>query len=142
MKKIRILGLGLLLTAVATAGKKLELKDVTNGTFYAQSMVMGKPMPDGDSYARLGKENRSIELYSFRTGRQTGVLFDADQVKGDSLEQLDNFLISPTGKRVLLQTATALSLFFDGSILRLLSRRPNPKTTLHERGAADTDLLA
>ena len=102
-----ILGLGLLLTAVATAGKKLELKDVTNGTFYAQSMVMGKPMPDGDSYARLGKENRSIELYSFRTGRQTGVLFDADQVKGDSLEQLDNFLISPTGKRVLLQTATA-----------------------------------
>ncbi len=106
--RILAIGLGLLITACATAGKKIELKDVTNGTFQASTMVMVKPLSDGMSYGRISEDRRHIEQYSFKTGKQTGVLFDAADVKEDSLFVIEDFTVSPTGKHILIQTQSAL----------------------------------
>ena len=106
--RILAIGLGLLITACATAGKKIELKDVTNGTFQASTMVMVKPLSDGMSYGRISEDRRRIEQYSFKTGKQTGVLFDAADVKEDSLFVIEDFTVSPTGKHILIQTQSTL----------------------------------
>ena len=106
--RILAIGLGLLITACATAGKKIELKDVTNGTFQASAMVMVKPLSDGMSYGRISEDRRRIEQYSFKTGKQTGVLFDAADVKEDSLFVIEDFTVSPTGKHILIQTQSTL----------------------------------
>ena len=106
--RILAIGLGLLITACATAGKKIELKDVTNGTFQASTMVMVKPLSDGMSYGRISEDRRRIEQYSFKTGKQTGVLFDATDVKEDSLFVIEDFTVSRTGKHILIQTQSTL----------------------------------
>ena len=106
--RILAIGLGLLITACATAGKKIELKDVTNGTFQASTMVMVKPLSDGMSYGRISEDRRRIEQYSFKTGKQTGVLFDAADVKEDSLFVIEDFTVSRTGKHILIQTQSTL----------------------------------
>ena len=106
--RILAIGLGLLITACATAGKKIELKDVTNGTFQASTMVMVKPLSDGMSYGRISEDRRHIEQYSFKTGKQTGVLFDAADVKEDSLFVIEDFTVSRTGKHILIQTQSTL----------------------------------
>ena len=106
--RILAIGLGLLITACATAGKKIELKDVTNGAFQASTMVMVKPLSDGMSYGRISEDRRRIEQYSFKTGKQTGVLFDAADVKEDSLFVIEDFTVSRTGKHILIQTQSTL----------------------------------
>ena len=106
--RILAIGLGLLITACATAGKKIELKDVTNGTFQASTMVMVKPLSDGMSYGRISEDRRRIEQHSFKTGKQTGVLFDAADVKEDSLFVIEDFTVSPMGKHILIQTQSTL----------------------------------
>lgn len=61
------------------------------------------PMPDGETYAAISDDEKSIELFSFKTGQKTGVLFSIDNVKGDvKIGSFDGYQISDNGKRVLL----------------------------------------
>ena len=101
-----MIGLCLLLTVGMMAGKKLELKDVTSRDFNASTMFALKALPDGDSFARISEDQKRVEQYSFRTGKQVGVLFDVDDVKEPVLGSVDDFIISPDGQRILIQTGT------------------------------------
>lgn len=101
-----MIGLCLLLTVGMMAGKKLELKDVTSRDFNATTMFALKALPDGDSFARISEDQKRVEQYSFRTGKQVGVLFDVDDVKEPALGSVDDFIISPDGQRILIQTET------------------------------------
>ena len=106
MKRIMMIGLCLLLTVGMTAGKKLELKDVTSRDFNASTMFALKALPDGDNFARISEDQKRVEQYSFKTGKQVGVLFDVNDVKEPALGSIDGFTISPDGKRILIQTGT------------------------------------
>ena len=88
------------------AGSKLELKSVSNGDFRAEQMAEVRAMADGESYARLSSDGQRVEQYSFKTGRQTGVLFDVATVKGDKLKSIDGYMVSPDGRHLLIQTQT------------------------------------
>ena len=86
------------------AGEKLNLKDITGGVFRGESMAALQPLDDGESYAQISADGKQIVKYSFRTGKQTGVLFDAATARGPKVQRVENYIMSPDGKRMLIQT--------------------------------------
>ena len=41
-----------------------------------------RPLADGSTYAAISADKSSIEVFSYRTGKKTGVLFSLSGVKG------------------------------------------------------------
>jgi len=90
----------------ALAGQKLDLKSITQGAFRPETMAAVEPMADGESYAQISKDGKQIAKYSFRTGKQVGVLFDATTARGAQVSRVEGYIMSPDGKRMLIQTQT------------------------------------
>ena len=84
----------------------LTLKEVTGGTFRQETMREVRPMAGGETYAQISSDGQKIETYSFRTGKQVGTLFDAATARGPKVDYVDGYIISPDGKRLLIQTQT------------------------------------
>lgn len=97
-----------LLVAASTmlAGGRLDLKDIAGGSFAGESLTRVEPLADGETYAQISKDRKQIVKYSFKTGKQVGVLFDANTVRGASITSVDGYILSPDGKRMLIQTQT------------------------------------
>ena len=95
-----------LLVVVAVDAKKLDLKEITRGLFRGETVSDVQPLADGESYAQLSSDGRRIVQYSFKTGKEVGTLFDVATVKGDKLDDIDGYIMSPDGKRILIQTKT------------------------------------
>ena len=106
MRKWLTIGLCLLMTLGATAGKKLELKDLTSSAFGASSIAAVTVLPDGKTYAQMSDDGLRIEKCSFKTGERVGVLFDAASTQGDSIHSVDGYIVSPDGRNILIQTNT------------------------------------
>ena len=107
MKKIVFLGFVLMLgVSHLLAAGKLDLKEITQGAFRGESMAATMPMSDGESYAQISEDGKQIVKYSFRTGKQVGVLFDANTARGAKVEHVDGYIMSPDGRRILIQTDT------------------------------------
>ena len=107
MKKIVILGFVLMLgVSHLLAAGKLDLKEITQGAFRGETMAATMPMSDGESYAQISEDGKQIVKYSFRTGKQVGVLFDANTARGAKVEHVDGYIMSPDGRRILIQTDT------------------------------------
>ena len=96
----------LLLSAQLMAGEKLNLKDITSGAFRGEGIAAIEPLADGESYAQIASGGKQIVKYSFRTGKQTAVLFDVATARGASISRVDGYVMSPDGKRMLIQTQT------------------------------------
>ena len=96
----------MLATMTAVAGKKIELADITSGEFRGESMAVVKALTDGESYAQMSADGKRIVRYSFKTGKEQGVLFDVATAKGVQLESIDGYIVSPDGQRLLIQTNT------------------------------------
>lgn len=96
----------LLLALASVAGNKLQLKQITDGTFRAASMAAVRTMPDGETYTQLSDDGRRIVQYSFKTGKEVAVLFDVATAKGSQLDAIDDYMMSPDGSRLLVQTNT------------------------------------
>ena len=106
MKKILMIGLGMLAAMTSFAGNKIELADITRGEFRGESMAVVKALADGESYAQMSADGKRIIQYSFKTGKELGVLFDVTTAKGAQLESIDGYMVSPDGQRLLIQTNT------------------------------------
>ena len=106
MKKIFMIGLGMLAAMTSFAGNKIELVDITRGEFRGESMAVVKALADGESYAQMSADGKRIIQYSFKTGKELGVLFDVTTAKGAQLESIDGYMVSPDGQRLLIQTNT------------------------------------
>ena len=108
MRKGIFVLVALLVLAVvpAEAGGRLELKSITQGEFRAEAMAAVEPLADGESYAQISADGKQIVQYSFRTGKQTGVLFDAEKARGAKVDRVEGYIMSPDGKRILIQTKT------------------------------------
>ena len=88
------------------AGEKLSLKDITQGKFRSKTMTEVRPLADGETYAQISDDGKRIVSYSFRTGKEAGVLFDAATARGASISRIDGYILSPDGRRILIQTDT------------------------------------
>ena len=108
MKKLRLFSLGawLALAVSVQAGRQLTLTDITKGEFRSQSISAVYPMADGETYAQITSDGKQIVTYSFKTGKQVGVLFDAATARGAKLDGIDGYIMSPDGTRLLIQTDT------------------------------------
>ena len=93
-----------MLATTVSAGGKLTVKDITDSKFSAKMVQGMNPIAGTDTYARI--EDKKIVSYSFRTGKETGVLFDADHTMGEKIDEFDGYILSPDGKRMLIQTKT------------------------------------
>lgn len=109
MKQISITLLCCLLTlaAYAQGGKPLTLKDVVTGTFRVENIYGVIPIPgDGEHYSQMNAEGTQIIKYSFKTGKQVEVLFDAATARECPFKRFDSYSFSPDGSMLLIATET------------------------------------
>ena len=107
MKRMAVLCATLLFAASAMlAGERLDLKAVAGGDFVGEALTRVEPMADGETYAQISKDGKQVVKYSFKTGKQVGVIFDANVVRGANIGSIDGYVMSPDGRRMLIQTHT------------------------------------
>lgn len=94
----------LLATSVVPAQERISLKALTNGEFSAKTVSGITPIQGTDQYARISADGKQIVQYSFKTGKQTAVLFDVNNTQGETIKKLDGYLMSPDGQRMLIAT--------------------------------------
>lgn len=94
-------------TLMAQEQTTWALSDIVDGKFSARGIYGLRPTADGESYTQLSQGGRKIVQCSFRTGDETATLFDIAEAKGPvSLKRIDGYILSPDGRRILLQTQT------------------------------------
>ena len=107
MKKIVILCMAAMMSMPQVmAGEQLNLKEITGGAFRGESMAAVEPLADGESYAQISADGKQIVQYAFKTGKQVDVLFDAATARGAKIDRVDGYVMSPDGRRMLIQTNT------------------------------------
>ena len=106
MRRIMLSALMMLVGMASLAGEKLTLEEITSGVFRQDYMQAVRPMADGETYSQISDDGKQVVTYSFRTGKQVSVLFDAATARGAQIGSVDNYIISPDGKRMLIQTQT------------------------------------
>ena len=95
----------MLLTASAVYGAdRIDLRSLTNGDFAAQRITGVNPIAGTDQYAQISQDGKRVVRCSFRTGKQTAVLFDVDDTQGERLTSFDGYIMSPDAKRMLICT--------------------------------------
>ena len=106
MRRIMLSALMLLVGMASLAGEKLTLEEITSGVFRQDYMQAVRPMADGETYSQISDDGKQVVTCSFRTGKQVSVLFDAATARGAQIGSVDNYIMSPDGKRMLIQTQT------------------------------------
>ena len=105
MKKIIIMCIALVMaSSTLSAYEKMNLKDIAEGQFAAQRIDGINPIKGTDQYAQLSRDGKQIVQYSFKTGKQTAVLFDVNNTQGERVDQFDGYIISPDGRYILIAT--------------------------------------
>ncbi|MDE6753955.1 MAG: S9 family peptidase [Muribaculaceae bacterium] len=95
------------LSSVVVAAPELTLHDYC--TSRPASVKAMTPLADGESYAAISDDGESIETFSYKTGKKTGVLFSLSGVKGElKIDDFDGFRLSANGKKILLWNDTKL----------------------------------
>lgn len=107
MKKI-ILGIITLFMASSNihSTERITLKAIQDGAFAAERLSGIKPIAGTDQYARISKDGNRVVRYSFKTGKQTAVLFDVNHTMGSKIDSFDGYILSPDGAKMLIQTKT------------------------------------
>lgn len=107
MKKI-ILGIITLFMATSNihSTERITLKAIQDGAFAAERLSGIKPIAGTDQYARISKDGNRVVRYSFKTGKQTAVLFDVNHTMGSKIDSFDGYILSPDGSKMLIQTKT------------------------------------
>lgn len=96
----------LMFVATMSAGGKLTLPDITSGKFAAKTVNGINPIEGTDTYARISQDGERVACCSFKTGKELSVLFDVKNTMGCKIDGFDDYVLSPDGKRMLIQTKT------------------------------------
>lgn len=105
-KVLSTMALLLAVSSVAVSAQKMSIKDITSGAFAAKTISGIYPIDGTDQYARISQDGKQILQYSFKTGKQTAVLFDVDNTMGEKISRFDNYMFSPKGDKMLIATNT------------------------------------
>ena len=98
-----------LCTLIGAFGQQaIELKDVMNGVFYPRNIANILPIPgDGEHYTQMNADHTQVVKYSFKTGQQVEVLFDATTARECPFKRFDSYSFSPDGSKLLIATETS-----------------------------------
>lgn len=94
----------LMISSSIFAATPIDLKRLTSGEFAAKTVSGIDPIPGTDQYARISADGKQIVQCSFKTGKQTAVLFDVDNTQGSKIDAFDGYIMSPDGSRMLIST--------------------------------------
>lgn len=102
---------GLMLAALPLAGRAaapLTAADYCDPALSAPKTISAiTPLADGETYAAISADKRSIDIYSYKTGKKTGELFSIAMQKGDlKIDSFDGYTISDNGRKILLWNDT------------------------------------
>lgn len=93
------------LAGFAQGGQPLDLKDIVSGKFRTENIYGVIPIPgDGEHYSQMNAEGTQIIKYSFKTGKQVEVLFDAATARECPFKTFDSYSFSPDGSKLLIAT--------------------------------------
>ena len=100
----------LMFVATMSAGGNLTLPDITSGKFAAKTVNGINPIEGTDTYARISQDGERVVCCSFKTGKELSVLFDVKNTMGCKIDGFDDYVLSPDGKRMLIQTRRSASI--------------------------------
>lgn len=103
MKKLFIITLSLLFSVFAFAQTDC-LRGFVAGEFEEETTTPIKSMLNGESYTQLSADGKQIIRYSYKTGKQEQIIFDASKTKGAKVEKIEGYTFSPTEKTMLVYT--------------------------------------
>lgn len=109
MNKLIIMCAAILMaSSTVMASDRIDLKALTSGEFTAQRISGINPLQGTDQYAQISQDGKKIVQYSFKTGKQTAVLFDVAHTQGETIDSFDGYIMSPDGKHILIRTETQM----------------------------------
>lgn len=82
------------------------LEEVTNGAFRAKRINGVNPLADGLHYAQISPDGERIVKYSFKDGKEAGVIFDVKTARHHTLKRIEGYIMSPAEDKILIQTNT------------------------------------
>lgn len=91
---------------LTVGAQQVSLQDVANRTYRAEGIRGIKPMLDGEHYTQMSTDGKKIMQYSFKTGKETGTIFDVNTARDCSIKSFDDYIMSPDEKLILIQTDT------------------------------------
>lgn len=106
MRRIFLLLAICLTSAVGMAQDAPSLREVTSGVFRAKRIHGVNPLADGLHYAQISSDGERIVKYSFKDGKEAGVIFDVKTARNHKLERVEGYIMSPDESRILIQTKT------------------------------------
>lgn len=90
----------------AQGSKELNLKEITDGKFRAETLRGIASMADGEHYTRMNEEGTKIIKYAYRTGEEVGVVFDVATARDCDFKRFDDYTYSPDEAKILIRTET------------------------------------
>lgn len=109
MNKLIIMCAAILMaSSTVMASDRIDLKALTSGEFTAQRISGINPLQGTDQYAQISQDGKKIVQYSFKTGKQTAVLFDVAHTQDETIDSFDGYIMSPDGKHILIRTETQM----------------------------------
>ena len=104
MRKTLFLLLVLFIVTVMNATNILTLKDVTQGDLNPEYVSGITPLADSDDYTCLSDDGQRVERYSYKDGTLVAVLFDSKEANGAGVTSVQDYILSPDGRRMLIET--------------------------------------
>lgn len=101
MKKIIGLLAGVLLM-LGMQAQNLELKDITDGKYYAYGAPSVVSSVDGESYFQAVADNTMIVKYSYKTGLPVDTIFNVRTARECTFDSFQGFIMSPDEYRLLV----------------------------------------
>lgn len=106
MKRMAIACVAMLVAAGRGGWRQVKHKGYNVGRLPGREHVGGRAAGRRGNLRPDKPDSKQIVRYSFKTGKQTGVIFDADKARGAKVEAVDGYIMSPDGRNVLIQTRT------------------------------------
>ena len=125
------------------AGQRLSLQEITSEAFRPEAMGELTVLPDGESYACVSPDKQQVVSYSFKTGKQQAVLFDAAIARGPKVSSVEGFIVSPDGRHLLIETqSTPIYRRSKTAAYYLFSLRNNKLEPLSEGGPQQSPIFS
>ena len=98
----------LTLTMYAQGGKQqLTLKEVVSGGFRVHNIYGVIPIPgDGEHYSQMNAQGTQVIKYSYKTGKQVEVLFDAATARDCPFKRFDSYFFDTDVSKLLIAKET------------------------------------
>ena len=106
MRKLSIFIIFILLLADSQSPTSKLARRSKQKRIVPKESEVSKPMLDGEHYTQMSADGKKIIQYSFKTGKETGTIFDVNTARDCSIKSFDDYIMSPDEKLILIQTET------------------------------------